>query len=81
MAKKRVEQGHLALDPAKEEAAACRPGQRAFGNGRREGSREARVDGVSALLEHARASLGGGFAPGGDRSLHKLRVKKLYGCR
>ena len=48
-----IEQGHLAVDPAEEEAAAGRAGQRALGHGRREGGRDARIDGVPALLEHA----------------------------
>ncbi len=48
-----VEQGHLAVDPAEEEAAAGRAGQRALGHGRRERCGDARVDGVPALLEDA----------------------------
>ena len=70
-----VEQGHLAVDPAEEEAAAGRAGQRALGNRRREGGRDARIDGVSALLEHVRAGLGGRAAPGCDRSLHETQGK------
>ena len=71
-----VEQGHLAVDPAEEEAAARGTGQRALGHGRRERGRNARVDGVSALLEDARAGFGGVAASGGNRSLHETQGKE-----
>ena len=71
-----VEQGHLPVDPAEEEAAAGRAGQRALGHGRRERGRDARVDGVSALLEDVRAGFGGVAASGGNRSLHETQGKE-----
>ena len=76
-----VEHGRLAVDPGEEEAAAGGTGQRALGDSGGERGCDAGVDGVSALREHARAGLGGGAASGGDRSLHEVRVKMLYGCR
>ena len=41
--------------------------QRALGDPRREAGRDARVDRVPALREHARARLGGERVAGGDR--------------
>ena len=70
-----VEQGHLAVDPAEEEAAAGRTGQRALGHGRRESGSDARIDGVPALLEDARAGFGGVAASGCNRSLHETQGK------
>ena len=72
-----VEQGHLALDPAEEEAAASRPGQRAFGNGRREGSREARIERrFRPLRARARRPRRSGGLPAAIAPCMKVRVSR-----
>ena len=76
-----VEQPRSAVVAAvdEHETAAAGAGERALGHPRREGSRDAGVDGVAALGEHARAGLGGQRVAGGDRTSHRSRV--IRRCR
>ena len=60
------------------ETAAARAGERALCHPRREGGRDARVDGVAALGEHAGAGLGGQRVAGGDRTSHRSRVIRRW---
>ena len=71
-----VEQARAAVVSAvdEHEPAATRPRERALGHPRRERRRNARVDGVAALGEHARARVGGQRVAGGDRTPHRSSV-------
>ena len=75
-----VEQPRAAIVPAvdDDEPAAARSGERALRDPRREGGRDARVDRVSALGEHARARLRGQLVAGGDRAPHPSSVIRRW---
>ena len=76
-----VEQATLTVDPGEQEAASRRTGQGTLRHGCGKRGRNAGVDRVATLSEHARACLCGDPVSSCDRSLHELSVKIWRRCR